>query len=148
MIPPQRSLVLCKGLGSSLTQGWFPTYRVTSITFCSACVFLDSFPSKDPAMLTLVNYSQRERIRTASSHTKLHCQMNPNLFQRWRRRTVGAGRAALPTSCSLWTTPLLYHLGFPPFLDQTSNYDALFTYAFRLKSQVSLAPITLPFTNQ
>lgn len=47
--------------------------------------------------------------------------------------------------------PLLYHLGFPwfpSFLDQTSDYDALFTYASRLKNQVSLAPVSLQFTNQ
>lgn len=45
----------------------------------------------------------------------------------------------------------IHHLGFlrfPLFLDQTSSYDAVLAYAFKLKSQVSLAPITLPLTNQ
>lgn len=108
--------IISKRFGSSLTQRWFPTCRVTTTTFCSTCVFFDSFPSKDPAMLTLVNYSQRERISTASSHRELCCQMKHNLLQRWRERSLRAWRAALLTLCSIWMTPpfiILDFFGFP-----------------------------------
>lgn len=77
-----------EGLGH-LWLRWFPAYQVTSTAFGGTCVFLDGFPSRALAILTLVNYSQREHIHTASSHTRLCCQINPNLLQRWRNGVWG-----------------------------------------------------------
>lgn len=73
---------------SAMYRAWFisDSGLVSHITsyqhhFLGCLCFPWAFPSKDPATLTLVNYSQRECICTASSHTKLVDWWIPTCFR-------------------------------------------------------------------